>query len=272
MTALPVALTIAGSDCSGGAGIQADLKTFTVLGVYGASVITAITAQNTVGVRSVQILSPEMVGLQMESVLGDLRVGALKTGMLGTEEIVREVSERVQIHGLERLVVDPVMRSKSGHFLLQPNAVKSLIDELFPLATVVTPNIPEAESLAGCRIDDVAGMKKAARTIKSFGPQWVVVKGGHLQDEAIDIVTDGAGFWELSSPRIETVHTHGTGCTFSAAITAFLAKGISVQDAIDRAKKFISFVIGEAVPIGQGQSPPNHLSYLFREREDRDVR
>ena len=262
MSGHPAALTIAGSDSSGGAGIQADLKTFTVLGVYGATVVTAITAQNTRGVQLVQVLSPEIVGAQMDSVLSDLTIDAAKTGMLGSEGVVKEVSKRLRDRRPSFLVIDPVMRSKSGHVLLERDAVESLKTCLFPLATIVTPNIPEAELLTGSHIEDLEGMRRAGRYIRSFGPEWVVVKGGHLLGDAVDVITDGHGFWEVSHPRVKTTHTHGSGCAFSAAIAAFLARGFSPKDSIEEAKRFISFAIERAVPIVQGQSPPNHLSYL----------
>ncbi len=255
------ALTVAGSDSGGGAGIQADLKTFQAFGVYGMSVLTAVTAQNTVGVQGVEVLSPAFVALQFESVVGDLGVDALKTGMLATAEIVAVVAAQVRAAGLAKLVVDPVMVAKSGDHLLAQTAVAAVQEQLLPLALVVTPNLPEAEVLTGGDpIRDEAGMREAARRIHALGARWVVVKGGHLGGDVVpDLLFDGAVFERRESPRLDTPHTHGTGCTFSAAMTACLAQGIGVPEAFAAAKAYTQAAIAAAPGLGRGHGPLNHL-------------
>ncbi|MDQ2786600.1 MAG: bifunctional hydroxymethylpyrimidine kinase/phosphomethylpyrimidine kinase, partial [Chloroflexota bacterium] len=229
---LPRALTIAGSDSGGGAGIQADLKTFSAFGVYGMSVLTAITAQNTVGVQGVEMLTPAFITMQFESVVSDIGVDALKTGMLGTADAVTAVAAMIARAGLTNLVVDPVMVAKSGDHLLAEDAVQALRTRLLPLALVITPNVPEAETLVGAPIQTLDDMKEAARRLHDCGPHWIVVKGGHMGGETVtDLLYDGIEFQSLATPRIDTAHTHGTGCTFSAAMTACLAMGQSVPDA-----------------------------------------
>ncbi|MCX7847462.1 MAG: bifunctional hydroxymethylpyrimidine kinase/phosphomethylpyrimidine kinase [bacterium] len=253
------ALTIAGSDSGGGAGIQADLKTFCSLHVYGATVLTAVTAQNTQSVSSVLGLPPSLVAAQLDAVLSDIGADACKTGMLFNAEIVTTVAERLRAHNVTRLVVDPVMIAKSGARLLDENAVHSLVDLLFPLATIITPNVPEAEALTGLRISCEDHMIQAAARLLKAGPQWVVIKGGHLEGDATDLVytTDTHHF--LRSPRIMTRCTHGTGCTFSAAITAYLARGLDPLDAIKCAKTYITQAIITATDLGNGFSPVNHF-------------
>lgn len=330
---VPRALTIAGSDSGGGAGIQADLKTFQELGVYGMSAITAITVQNTLGVHGVYPLPPEAAAEQIEAVGSDLGVDALKTGMLFNAEIIRLVADRIRTFGWEKVVVDPVMIAKGGAELLQSEAVQALREELLPLALIVTPNIPEAEVLAGMRIRTVEDRKEAARRIHDLGPKIVVIKGGHdegmlvgcedadhqrdwgpditadtQQEElprseltygqtrtarhngefsegrspiikngdrfgnpgsppVMDLVYDGTAFTELHGKRIHTVHTHGTGCTFSAAITAGLAKGMSAFDAIQSGRSFIQAAIEDGLNLGQGHGPTNHWAYNRRRQE-----
>jgi hydroxymethylpyrimidine/phosphomethylpyrimidine kinase len=328
-TRVPRALTIAGSDSGGGAGIQADLKTFQELGVYGMSAITAITVQNTLGVHGVYPLPPEAASEQIEAVGSDLGVDALKTGMLFNAEIIRLVADRIRAFGWKRVVVDPVMIAKGGAELLQSEAVQALREELLPLALIVTPNIPEAEVLAGMRIRTIEDRKKAARRIQDLGPKIVVIKGGHdegmlgggevadlerdrgsaiaegtQQEEfsqsesmygqtriashngefnegrspiikndssgsppVMDLVYDGTAFTELYGQRIHTVHTHGTGCTFSAAITAGLAKGLSAFDAIQSGRLFIQAAIEDGLNLGQGHGPTNHWAYRRRCQE-----
>lgn len=255
------ALTVAGSDSGGGAGIQADLKTFHAFGVYGMSVLTAVTAQNTVGVQGVEVLSPAFVAQQFDSVAADIGVDALKTGMLATAEIVAVVAERIRAAGLHKLVVDPVMVAKSGDHLLAQSAVDALIWHLLPLALVVTPNLPEAEMLTGMAgIATEAAMEEAARRIHALGPCWVVLKGGHLGGDRVpDLLYDGATFVRRASPRIVTAHTHGTGCTFSAAMTACLARGRSVSEAFVAAKAYTQAAIAAAPGLGHGHGPLNHL-------------
>jgi hydroxymethylpyrimidine/phosphomethylpyrimidine kinase len=254
------ALTIAGSDSGGGAGIQADLKTFAALGVFGTSAITSVTAQNTVGVQGAHDLPPGFVGQQIDSVLEDIGIDAAKTGMLSNAVIIEVVAAKVKAHRIERLVVDPVMVAKSGAPLLRPDAVKTVIERLLPLALVVTPNIPEAEALSGLTITGIDGMRRAARQIYSLGSRYVVVKGGHLKGRAIDLLFDGNDVTELDAERIETPHTHGTGCVFSAAIAAELAKGRPVPEAVAAAKRFITAAIRHGIPLGKGYGPTDPIA------------
>jgi hydroxymethylpyrimidine/phosphomethylpyrimidine kinase len=255
------ALTIAGSDSGGGAGIQADLKTFSAFGVFGMTAITAVTAQNTLGVQAILEMPLELIEAQIESVITDLGVDAAKTGMLSSAPIVELVSAAAARFGLARLVVDPVMVAKSGDALLREDAIAAVRDSLLPTAFVVTPNLPEAEVLTGRPVTGEDGMRKAARSIHGMGPRWVVVKGGHLPDseDAIDLVWDGADFTVLRSPRAPTKNTHGTGCTFSAAIAAGLARGLQPLEAIGRAKRFVTRAIETSLALGGGHGPTNHL-------------
>lgn len=255
---LPRALTIAGSDSGGGAGIQADLKTFAALGVYGLSALTAITAQNTEGVRAALDLPPALVEAQIDAVLEDIGADVAKTGMLSNPAIIEAVAGRIRKWGL-RVVVDPVMRAKGGASLLQPEAVATLRSVLLPLAEVVTPNLSEAEVLTGQRIETLDDMRAAARTIYALGPRHVVVKGGHRASEPVDVYFDGDHFIEFRAERIETPHTHGTGCTFSAAIAAFLARGLSVEEAVARSKRYVTEAIRHAPGIGHGHGPTAHF-------------
>ncbi len=255
------ALTIAGSDSGGGAGIQADLKTFTALRVYGLSVVTAITAQNTCQVAGVIELPADFVRLQLDVVMRDIGVDAAKTGMLSSPEIIEAVAEGVREHRIERIVVDPVMRAKSGDRLLRPEAEEALVRRLLPLAYVVTPNIPEAEALVGWPIRSREDMKRAARHIFDLGPRAVLVKGGHLDvgPEAVDILYDGRQFYEFAAERIGTRNTHGTGCTYSAAIAAYLARGDDMLEAIRKAKHYVTMAIRYGLSIGRGHGPLNHF-------------
>jgi len=261
------ALTIAGSDSGGGAGIQADLKTFAALGVYGMSAITSITAQNTIGIQGVYDLPAEFVGLQIESVVTDIGVDAVKTGMLSKAEIIAVVRAKVLEHHLPNLVVDPIMVAKSGAPLLREEAREALLELLIPLAKVITPNLAEAEALTGFKIWDLASMKEAARAIHRMGAQNVVVKGGHLAGESIDVLYDGHTFREYTAPRIETKNTHGTGCTFASAIAAGLAKGQGVPEAVGRAKEYITLALrhGASLSVGQGHGPIHHFAHLYGE-------
>lgn len=258
------ALTIAGSDSGGGAGIQADLKTFQELGVYGMSALTAITAQNTLGVHGVMPVTPDVVAGQIDAVAEDLGVDALKTGMLFSAEIVRVVVSAITRHGWSKLVVDPVMIAKGGAALLQEEAVSALRRELLPLAMVVTPNLPEAEKLAGKPIRSEEEKREAAKIIFDMGVKYVVIKGGHdprAGSDSVDLLYDGADFTEFAGPRINTRHTHGTGCTYSAAITAGLAEGKPVAEAVARARSFIQAAIQDGLHIGGGNGPTNHWAY-----------
>jgi hydroxymethylpyrimidine/phosphomethylpyrimidine kinase len=268
----PVALTIAGSDSSGGAGIQADLKTFTVLGVDGASVLTALTAQNTRGVAAILPVPPEFVTQQIDAVASDLHVAAVKTGMLNDRATVLAVVEGVRRHGLHPLVVDPVMVATSGDMLLQPDAVDTVRRELLPLADIITPNLPEAARLLGQPVaNDVAEMEAQARALLALGPKAVLLKGGHGEgSEAVDIllIRDGVPV-RLVLPRVDTRNTHGTGCTLSAAIVAGLALGESLQDAVAFAKYFVhaALVAGRELKIGSGSGPIDHLHTSRRPRK-----
>ena len=260
-------LTIAGSDSGGGAGIQADLKTITVLGGYGMSVITALTAQNTVGVQAVFELPLGFIEKQIDSVIRDIGVDAVKTGMLSNSQIVGLVARKIKEYRLKCVVVDPVMLAKSGDPLLKEEARNSLREELIPLAYVVTPNLPEASVLCGYTVHDLATMKKAARHIHGLGPKNVLIKGGHLEGEIIDLLFDGKAFHEYRGPRIPTKNTHGTGCTFASAIATELAKGNPVQAAVKRAKDFMTTAIRFSLPLGKGHGPTNPYALIGREAE-----
>ena len=252
-------MTIAGSDSGGGAGIQADLKAFAAMGVYGASVVTAITAQNTMQVTAVHEVPVDVITAQIRAVLSDMGADAVKTGMLSSNSIIETVADELESSGVEQLVVDPVMVAKSGDSLLRTDAVEALKSRLLPLATVVTPNIPEAEVLTGASIQTREDSRRAAEAVHGMGPRVVVVKGGHLAGPPTDLFYDGEGFRELHAPRIDTKNTHGTGCTFASAIAAGLAKGLGPWDAVVQAKTFITEAIQNAYPVGQGHGPVNHF-------------
>lgn len=258
-----IVMTIAGSDSGGGAGIQADLKTFQELGVFGTSAITALTAQNTLGVEGIFPASPDFVAQQIDVVFKDMPIQAVKTGMLFSTEIIEEVANNLREKNVQ-LVVDPVMIAKGGANLLQNEAVEALQTKLLPLATVLTPNIPEAEVLAGLEIQSESDMQRAAKEILGMGVNCVVMKGGHLEerDTATDTVfmADGTSF-KMVSARIDTKHTHGTGCTFSAALTAFLGQGIPLKEALVEAKKFVQLALENPLGIGHGHGPTNHFAY-----------
>ena len=257
---MPAALTIAGSDSGGGAGIQADLKTFAAHGVYGTSAITALTAQNTLGVTDIHVVPDDFVTAQIEAVAGDLGCQAVKTGMLATSRIVEAVAAAVESFDLPNLVVDPVMVAKSGDHLLDEEAVHAVRWTLLRLARVVTPNIPEAEVLAKMPIRSVADMREAARRIATFKPAAVVIKGGHLAGpEIVDVLLERGEFHELVGPRIEGRNTHGTGCTFAAAIAAHLAKGANLVDAVREAKAYVAGAMHPGIPLGAGHRPLDHF-------------
>lgn len=250
-------LTVAGSDSGGGAGIQADLKTITLLGGYGTSAITALTAQNTLGVRGIHPAPADFVAGQMEAVLTDIGADTVKTGMLFSGDIVAAVARAVEQYSLIA-VVDPVMIAKGGAPLLQQEAVEMLRRELIPRTYLLTPNLPEAEALTGIAVRSEADMEKAARRLREMGARNVLVKGGHLTGEAADILLAGDMLYRFTSPRVETPNTHGTGCTYSSAIATFLAQGEPLMTAVERAKMFIDEAIGAAVPFGSGHGPVNH--------------
>ena len=260
-------LTIAGSDPSGGAGIQADLKTIAALGGYGMSVITALTAQNTLGVEGVFPVPVDFIEKQFDVLARDLPIDAAKTGMLVSPAIVRAVAGRIREHRIERLLVDPVMISKNGTPLLDEEAREVLVAELLPLAFIVTPNIPEAESLVREGIASIGDMKRAAKMIHGLGPRNVLVKGGHMAGEAVDILYDGGQFHAFSSERIETRNTHGTGCTYGAAIATGVARGLAVREAVERAKRYMDTAIRFSLSMGGGQGPLNHMAALLREKQ-----
>ena len=257
-------LTIAGSDSCGGAGIQADLKTFSALGTYGMSVITAVTAQNTRGVLNVRELDPEIIRDQINAVFDDIEVDAVKIGMVSSAAIIGTIGEALKRHGARNIVVDPVMVSKSGCHLLREEAREALIKVLLPLAVVVTPNLFEGEVITGEKITTLAGMEKAASRIRQMGPGYVVVKGGHLEGDAVDVLYDGRHFHYLKGVRIPTQHTHGTGCTFSSAIAAYLAGGCTVEEAATRSKEYINGAIANSFPIGHGVGPTHHFYQFFK--------
>lgn len=263
---MKVALTIAGSDSGGGAGIQADLKTFAAHGVHGTSAITAITAQNSVAVTDWVALEPRMVVAQIEAVASDMPLAAVKTGMLATAAIVQAVAEAVKRLALPNLVVDPVMVAKSGDRLLDPAAESAYIQFLFPLATLVTPNLEEAEALLGRPVRDLAAMREAAEALLDLGPRAVVVKGGHLPGDAVDVFFDGRAFEELPAERIPTRNTHGTGCTYSAAIAARLALGAALLPAVREAKAYLTEAIRRSYSVGRGPGPVDHLHPLTSRR------
>lgn len=258
-------LTIAGSDSGGGAGIQADLKTITALGGFGMSVITALTAQNTLGVTGIHEVPPDFVAMQFDAVASDIGIDSAKTGMMASAEILHVVAEKVKQYGIEKLVVDPVMVAKGGARLIREDACETLMKELIPLAFVLTPNIPEAEVLSGLKITGPEDMRAAAAAINRLGAHHVVIKGGHLSGDATDILYDGRQFHTFTVERIETKDTHGTGCTFSAAIATGLAAGKTVYDAVDTAKKYIQAAIKYAWRIGGGHGPTNHFAPVFQE-------
>lgn len=252
-------LTIAGSDSCGGAGIQADLKTFSALGTYGMSVITAVTAQNTMGVFNVQEMDQAIIRDQIDCLFDDIDIHAIKIGMVSSIDIIEVIGTCLKKHNAQNIVVDPVMVSKSGCHLLKPESIDKLIEVLFPLALIVTPNLPEAEVITGKEITTIEDMQKAAVTIRQLGAKNVIVKGGHLKGDAIDVFFDGRDYSYLKSERINTKNTHGTGCTFSSAIAAYIAQGYSVLEAVKASKKYINGAIANAIDLGHGVGPTNHF-------------
>jgi len=258
VTAPPRVLTVAGSDSGGGAGIQADLKTMLALGVHGMSVITAVTAQNSTGVHGYWEVEPEGVDAQLAAVIGDIGVDAVKTGMLASPELVSLVANRLRRVDAP-VVVDPVCVSKHGDPLLVESAVTAIVEELLPVATVVTPNLPEVARLTGFEVADRTDQRKAADALLALGPKWVLVKGGHLRDgDAVDLLTDGGTAIDMTAERLDTVHTHGTGCTLASAIASYLALGRSVPDAVQGAKDYVTGAIAAGFPLGSGIGPVDH--------------
>lgn len=252
-------LTIAGSDSSGGAGIQADLKTFAAIGTYGMSVITAITAQNTMGVFDVEELSSNIIRRQIEVVFEDIKPQATKIGMVSSSEIINTIADILQKYRPEYLVVDPVMISKSGYSLLKKEAKEALIEKLIPMAYIITPNTLEAEEISGVKIKTIEDMKLAGKKILELGPSYVLMKGGHLEGDASDILIGKDVFEVFTQERLSMKNTHGTGCTISSAITSYLALGYSIKDAVALAKEYITGAIKHSFDIGQGVGPVNHF-------------
>ena len=263
-------LTIAGSDSCGGAGIQADLKTFSANGVYGMSVITAVTAQNTQGVFAVQDIEEKIIKAQMDAIFTDISVDAVKIGMVSRISTIVAISEKVTQYSPKNVVLDPVMISKSGYSLLQPQSKTALIVKLIPQATIITPNIPEAEEMLKeinadiIAINDIEGMENAAKIIYKLGCKNVLVKGGHLEGEAVDVLYDGNEITHFYSERIPTKNTHGTGCTLSSAIASNLALGFNIKDAVKNAKEYITIAIQHSLDIGHGVGPTNHFYSLYK--------
>ncbi len=264
---IPNILTIAGSDSGGGAGIQADLKTFAALGTYGCSAICALTAQNTQTVTAIHEVPPEFVTAQLDAVFGDIEIAAVKIGMLSSREVIDAVAAGLERHGARTIVLDPVMVAKSGARLLRPDAIEALKQRLLPLATLITPNLPEAGDLLGIEAPgDEAGMVEAAAALRALGPSAVLIKGGHLEDaDSVDILDDGGEPLTLVAPRIATVNTHGTGCTLSSAIAALLGKGMPLRDAISGAKGYLTGALKAAdqLRVGHGHGPVHHFHALW---------
>ena len=261
---MKTALTIAGSDSSGGAGIQADIKSISANGVYAMSVITAITAQNTMGVFDIQDVSPEMIEKQIDVIFDDIKVDAVKIGMVSKIESIKAISKALRrIDNLPKIVLDPVMVSTSGYKLLSDDAKDTLIKELFPLATLITPNILEAKEILGIKIENVDDMKEAATRLNKLGSKAVLVKGGHLKGEATDLLYDGVEFIYFKQDRINTKNTHGTGCTLSSAIAANLAKGMTMKEAVSTGKEYITKAIENSFELGKGAGPTNHFYKLY---------
>ncbi|RDY86983.1 bifunctional hydroxymethylpyrimidine kinase/phosphomethylpyrimidine kinase [Bacillus amyloliquefaciens] len=257
------ALTIAGSDSGGGAGIQADLKTFQELGVFGMSAITAVTAQNTLGVHGIYPLTREALGSQIDAVAEDLRPDAIKTGMLWSAEMIEEIAEKMDQYGLDHLITDPVMIAKGGASLLREESQAALKELLIPRSYAVTPNVPEAEALTGMEIRTLEDRKKAAECLCRLGAKNVIIKGGHQpeQGKIVDLLFDGSSFTQISHAYIDTKHTHGTGCTFAAALTAETAKGEQIQTAFEIAANFVREAVEHTLGIGAGHGPTNHFAF-----------
>ena len=259
---MKTALTIAGSDCSGGAGIQADLKTFSAHGVFGMSVITSVVAENTFRVIEHQDVRPDMIAKQIDAVFEDIVPDSVKIGMLSNHETMRTVAEKLKERTPANVIIDPVMYAKDGSALMNPKAISTLISELVPLADLITPNIPEAEKMVGIKIETRDDMKNAARIIRDMGCRAVLVKGGHAVGDATDILYDGSEFYSFTAERIDTKNTHGTGCTFSSAIAANLALGMPLERAVELAKEYVTGAIRHSLPLGKGCGPLNHF-YKF---------
>jgi hydroxymethylpyrimidine/phosphomethylpyrimidine kinase len=257
-------LTVAGSDCSGGAGIQADLKTFAAHGVYGMSVIVAVVAENTSRVLGMQEIAPEIIEQQLDAVFEDIGADAVKVGMLSGSACMEAVARKLRQYRTQNIVIDPVMEAKGGCALMQPESRQTFRKEILPLADLLTPNIPEAEEISGMAIRSPADMERAAERIAGMGARVVLVKGGHASGDALDILFDGARFYRFCSERIPTKNTHGTGCTYSSAIASNLALGLTTEEAVRRAKEYVTTAIRHSLSIGKGCGPTHHFYDLYR--------
>ena len=255
---MKTALTIAGSDCSGGAGIQADLKTMTMNGVYAMSAVTALTAQNTLGVRAILEITPDFLKQQLDAVFEDIRPDAVKIGMVASGELIRVIADRLRYYDAKNVVVDPVMVATSGSALMKNDAVKTLIEELLPLACLVTPNIPEAQVLSGLTVESSKDMMAAAKMIGDRCHCAVLLKGGHSINDANDLLYANGEFRWFEGKRIDNPNTHGTGCTLSSAIASNLAKGFLLSESVERAKEYISGALAAMLDLGKGFGPMNH--------------
>lgn len=257
-------LSIAGSDCSGGAGIQADLKTFSAHGVFGMSVIVSVVAENTSRVIDIQDITPHMIKKQIDAVFEDIEVDAVKVGMLSTPLCMSAVAEKIKEYQPKNVVIDPVMYAKNGCPLMDPTAIDTLIKVIIPLADILTPNIPEAEKIADMKISSVVDMEIAAKKIVAMGCRGIVVKGGHATGNALDVLYDGEKIYHFDNKRINTKNTHGTGCTFSSAIASWLAKGLTVPEAVRQSKKYVTTAIEHSLDIGHGNGPTNHFYDVYK--------
>lgn len=260
---MKTALTIAGSDCSGGAGIQADIKTMSAHGVFAMSVIVSVVAENTSRVISVEDISPQIIKDQIDAVFEDIEVNAVKVGMLSSPECMEAVAEKLNQYKPKYTVVDPVMVAKGGHALMKPQALSTLKSKIIPLSFVLTPNIPEAEAITGMNIECLDDMKRSAEVIYNMGAKNVMIKGGHLSGDAVDLLFDGKEFQTFTTQRINTKNTHGTGCTFSSAIAANLANGLPLCTAVSKAKEYVTTAIQHSLEIGKGHGPTNHFYELY---------
>lgn len=257
-------LSIAGSDCSGGAGIQADLKTFSAHGVFGMSVIVSVVAENTSRVIDIQNITPDMIKKQIDAVFEDIEVDAVKIGMLSTPPCMNAVADKLMQYQPQNVVIDPVMYAKNGCPLMEPTAVDTLKKVIIPLADVLTPNIPEAEKIADMQISSVTDLEAAAKKIVAMGCKAIVIKGGHAIGNALDVLYDGEKFYHFETKRIDTKNTHGTGCTLSSAIASQLAKGLSVPEAVQKSKEYVTTAIEHSLAIGHGNGPTNHFYNLYK--------
>ena len=257
-------LSIAGSDCSGGAGIQADLKTFSAHGVFGMSVIVSVVAENTSRVIDIQDISPDMIEKQIDAIFEDIQVDAIKIGMLSTQACMEAVAGKLQEYKPSNVVIDPVMYAKNGCALMDPNSIDTLIKIILPYASLLTPNIPEAEKISDIKINNPQDMERAAKIINDMGCKNVLIKGGHAIGDALDILYDGKEFYRYTSQRIDTKNTHGTGCTFSSAIASNLALGMSMAEAVESAKKYITGAIMHSLDIGKGHGPTHHFYDVYK--------